>query len=124
MRKLILGALATLMLVGGAFSAGAAPDPNGPAKKGLCTAYFNGQKNGHDKDGDGRSTPPPFYGLEGAAGAEPGDSPGEVAYAVSTFCGSLVGGNPSHGRWNCGTTTDTDNDDRQECTNNPSPGKS
>jgi len=40
----------------------AGPGPNGNNNHGLCTAYFNGQKNGHDN-----GSPRPFAALEAAA---------------------------------------------------------
>ena len=42
MKKLLAAALAGGLALGIAGVASAAPDPTGPAKHGLCTAYFNG----------------------------------------------------------------------------------
>ena len=90
-KKLMTVFMAGTLVLGGIGVAGVAkadPDPNGPAKKGLCTAYFNGQKKGHDG-----GSPGPFAGLEAAAeGAEGG---------LYGFCGGVegIGGNPDHGRF-------------------------
>jgi hypothetical protein len=126
LRKIILGSLAALTLISGAFSVSASPDPEGPAQKGLCTAYFNGQKNGHDKDGDGKSNPGPFAALEAAA--DDGDDDTSVAEDVWLFCDGLVGGNTDHGRYTCTTdnngTPNDSSDDTASCTNNEAPGNS
>ncbi len=139
MKKLLAALAAALMMLGmfGVVSASADPDPDGPAKKGLCTAYFNGQKNGHDKHGD----PGPFQGLEDAAANADGvdnDEDGETdegdetiddgtaegdleqAEAVFAFCDGLIGGNPDHGRYDCGYNSN----DEPECTRNEAPGNS
>ena len=66
----------------------AEPGPNGNNHHGLCTAYFNGQKKGHDKHG----SPPPFAALEAAAE--------EAEMSVFEWCSSSennpkgIGGNP------------------------------
>lgn len=138
-KKLLATLAAALMMLGmfGVVSASADPNPDGPAKKGLCTAYFNGQKNGHDKHGD----PGPFQALEDAAANNDGvdndgdgqtdegdesisdDTPEgdlEQAKAVFAFCDGLIGGNPDHGRYDCSY-----NDDGEpECTRNEGPGNS
>src|SRR5687768_11198126 len=59
------------MLAGGGIAQAAKDDnngkagPNGENNQGLCTAYFNGQKNGHDKNGED-GDPGPFAALEQA----------------------------------------------------------
>jgi hypothetical protein len=95
LRKLMIGALSALMLVLGLVGGvQAAPGPNGNNDHGLCTAYFNGQKNGHDKHG----SPGPFAALEEAA--DDGDDNTSVAEDVYNFCQAAgIGGNPSHGRY-------------------------
>jgi len=100
MKKLLAALGASLMLLGlfGAASAQAAPGPdaNGPAKKGLCTAYFNGSDTGRAN----KRGAPPFQNLEAAAEAND--------QLVEEFCGvvrdddgnvtddGLVGGNPDY----------------------------
>ena len=138
MKKIVVTAILTLMLatVGGMTGAKAEPGPNGNNDHGLCTAYFNGQKNGHDKNGQ----PGPFQALEDAGRAYTdsdgvdNDQDGEIdeenenqdlsaAENVFNFCHntSSIGGNPSHGRYTC--VADGANSD-PECTDNPAPGKS
>ena len=93
-----LGAAAMLLSLFGAANAQAAPGPDadGPAKKGLCTAYFNGSETGRAN----KRGAPPFQNLEAAAAA--------VDQSVEEFCGvvrdddgnvtddGLVGGNPDY----------------------------
>lgn len=129
MKKLVSALFASLLLVTmfGVISASAEPGPNGNNNKGLCTAYFNGQKKGHDKHGD----PGPFQALEDAAAeeddrdngrgyddSEPG-SDGDLnqAEAVYMFCEGLIGGNPSNGRYDCEST-----DEGPSCTDGRGPG--
>ena len=109
--KLGASLIAALMMMGlfGAANATAAPGPNGNNDKGLCTAYFNGQKNGHDKHG----SPGPFAALEDAADEEDGDEGAdsgdrfETAADVFQFCDGMIGGNPTNGRFDCaGNETD------------------
>ncbi|HEX4901236.1 MAG TPA: hypothetical protein VFV42_00405 [Acidimicrobiales bacterium] len=100
MKKILATLGAALMMLGlfGAASAQAAPGPDadGPAKKGLCTAYFNGSDTGRAN----KRGAPPFQNLEAAA---------ELAeMTVEAFCGvvrddednvtddGLVGGNPDY----------------------------
>ncbi|MFP5323008.1 MAG: hypothetical protein ACLGIC_14350 [Acidimicrobiia bacterium] len=99
---------AALMMLGlfGVSQATADPGPNGNNDKGLCTAYFNGQKKGHDKNG----SPPPFAALEEAADEANGDDEEnedprlERAEDVFEFCNGMIGGNPSNGRFDCSET--------------------
>jgi len=83
------GAAAMMLSLMGAGTADAAPGPdaNGPAKKGLCTAYFNGSERGQEQ----KRKAPPFQNLEAAAEAA-STSGAEGAEAVAEFCGELVGG--------------------------------
>lgn len=125
MKKIVAALFASLLLITmfGVISASAEPGPNGNNDKGLCTAYFNGQKKGHDKHGD----PGPFQALEDQAAENDGrDNDGddevdeegeriddsspegdlEQAEAVYAFCDGLIGGNPSNGRYDCEGTQD------------------
>lgn len=137
MRTRIVALLVAVAAAGGYVGlAEAAPGPNGNNDRGLCTAYFNGQKNGHDKHGD----PGPFQALEDAAANSDGvDNDGdrqvdegdetyddstaegdlEAAEGVFNFCEGLIGGQPDHGRYDCETT-----DDGTSCTRNDPPGRS
>jgi hypothetical protein len=145
-RKLLALSVMILMAFGGTAAVGAAdhegPGPNGSNDHGLCTAYFNGQKNGHDKqkDGDGEY-PGPFAGLEDHArdytdsDNVDNDGDGEVdeenenadlsaAENIFNFCDdtSTIGGNPAHGRFTCSDDPETNGND--ECTDNDAPGNS
>jgi len=95
MRKLLGTALATGLMFGGAIAvANAEPGPNDHNNHGLCTAFFNGQKNGHDKNG----APPPFQALIEAA--SDGDDSTPVEEDVYNYCQEYgIGGNPEHGRY-------------------------
>ena len=140
MRKLLIGALgALLMILGFVGGAQADPGPNGNNDHGLCTAYFNGQKNGH---GDGQNPdrqPGPFQALEDTGreytdndGVD-NDRDGETdeegenesltgAENVFNYCNDLglIGGNPDHGRFTCTDDGDTD----PSCEDNEGPGNS
>jgi hypothetical protein len=121
--KLGASLIAALMMMGlfGAASATADPGPNGKNEKGLCTAYFNGQKNGHNKDG--KASPGPFAALEDTAeddgSNEEESTPGETAIEsdVFEFCDEFgIMGQPEHnGRFDCreesGAPRDTDDSD-------------
>jgi hypothetical protein len=139
MRKLLasfFGALLISAAGGVVLSASAEPGPNGSNDHGLCTAYFNGQKNGHDKNGQ----PGPFAALEEAGRAYTdqdgvdNDRDGQVdeegenqdlsaAENIFNFCNdtTTIGGNPDHGRFTC--TDDGSGDSDPDCTENPPPGK-
>lgn len=111
--KLGASLIAALMMMGlfGVSQATAEPGPNGSNEKGLCTAYFNGQKNGHDQDGDGRSDPGPFGALEDDAEEQDNATPGNedlegetpIYSDVFEFCNKFgIGGQPEHnGRYDC-----------------------
>lgn len=92
MKKLLAAASLGLLLAGGTVvGATAAPGPNGHNDHGLCTAYFNGQKTGHDKHG----SPGPFAALEQAA--DDSDSNTSMTQDVYNFCTGVekgIGGNP------------------------------
>jgi hypothetical protein len=139
-RKLGGSLIAALMMMGmfGVASATAEPGPNGTNDKGLCTAFFNGQKTGHDKDGDGLTdSARPFQVLEAVAGAAAEMLPEEVASLVYEFCMTLagrdgggveIGGNPNdNGRFECTQGAGEDgelgtDDDTYTCEPNDAPG--
>lgn len=102
MRTRLVALAVTGILAGGWVGvADADPGPHhGNNAHGLCTAYFNGQKNGHGKND--RPSPPPFAALEAAAEAE--------EQTVYEYCSAVegpgngaggdgIGGNPAHGRF-------------------------
>lgn len=140
MKKLLAALGASLMLLGlvGVSQATADPGPNGSNDKGLCTAYFNGQKNGHDKGGaedgspDGRTdNARPFQELESEAGVTEETPADDVADMVYEWClstaGVEIGGNPNdNGRWTC-TVDDKGNtdpaDDEYNCDPNDAPNE-
>lgn len=142
--KRLLGTLVlAFMLTGMLATFGIAdPGPNGNNDKGLCTAYFNGQKKGHDKqkERDGEY-PGPFAPLEDASRAyaeEDGrdndgdgnvdeDGEGEeitAAEAIFNYCddNAEIMGNPDHGRWDCDRDPEADSD--PNCERNDAPGNS
>ena len=66
MKKRLAVAATALMFAGlGAGVVGASPGPNTHNDHGLCTAYFNGQKKGHEG-----GSPGPFAALEAEYGPE------------------------------------------------------
>jgi len=83
LRKTIAAAAAAFMLFAGAGVALANPshdprsDDNPNNDHGQCTAFFNGQKNGHPSFTD------------------------DDVEAIYDGCGALIGGNPDHGRFDC-----------------------
>ena len=108
---LIATALAALVTAGagmGISQAKGGGNGQGNSDHGLCTAYFNGQKNGWAKNG----TPPPFQNLETRADQSAGNNDGTATtQEVADFCDGMVGGNPAHGRYpGC-----FDNDDNTPC---------
>jgi hypothetical protein len=141
--KLGASLLAALMMMGlfGAASATADPGPNGSNEKGLCTAYFNGQKKGHDKDGDGRTdNARAFQGLEAAGeaydaanGGNDEDLPDEQQLSddVFEFCDQfgIMGQPEQNGRFDCregedrdSPVRDSDDDQEVECVPNGTEG--
>ena len=122
--------LATLVATAGLFTAAAgvataAPgEGQGNSDHGLCTAYFNGQKVGHDGgEGESGDYPKPFEGLEDrsedftdsdendndydgstdAADTTPESEELTDAENIFNYCndGGLIGGSPEHGRFSC-----------------------
>ena len=106
MKKLLLSALVAGSMVAGAGVA-LADRPSDPGKEhGHCTAFFNGQKNGHGEDGE---YPGPFQPLLDNApdGSDENDTGGDVADLFDA-CEGNIGGNPDeNGRF---TTCWTDDD--------------
>ena len=51
MRKFLAMLMAAGLLLGG-FGVARADKPENPGEKGHCTAFFNGQKKGHDKQAE------------------------------------------------------------------------
>jgi len=139
LKKLLVALVAVLAALGFAnFGAEAEPGPNGNNEHGLCTAYFNGQKNGHDKNGQ----PGPFQALEDTSreytdsdGVD-NDGDGEVdeegenqdlsaAENVYNFCTNVttIGGNPTHGRYTCEDSDPDAEGTQPSCEDNEKPGK-
>ena len=136
MRKAIVAALTGVLMLAGAGMALADPGPNGNNDGGLCTAYFNGQRKGHDKNG----YPGPFAALE-ETGRQHTDNDGvdndrdgqvdeegenqslSAEENIFNFCNDLawIGGNPEHGRFTC---SDPGASSDPECTRNAPPGNS
>jgi hypothetical protein len=85
MRTRITAVLAAALVISGVLTgvAHAPPDPNGPAKKGLCNAYFRGSDNGREHKRNGQA----FKALEEAAGVDADDDAAERAQKVMDFCG-------------------------------------
>ncbi|MFP5322979.1 MAG: hypothetical protein ACLGIC_14205 [Acidimicrobiia bacterium] len=129
MKKKILATLSAAFMMLGLFGVagaqaappeGKGPGPNGNDDKGLCTAYFNGQKKGHDKDGDGATdSARAFQGLEEAAGENDSQTPGneeeendetDISDDVFEFCSEIgIMGNPEqNGRFDCREGEDRD----------------
>ena len=146
MKKVIAIAIGVLGLLAGAIGiSNAEPGPNGLNDHGLCTAYFNGQKVGHNGAGpEDPDDPPPFQGLEDASreytdnDGEDNDNDGQTdedgentslssAENVFNYCNDfgLIGGNPEHGRFTCtdpGTAPMGDPQTDPECERNEKPG--
>lgn len=137
-RQLLIVAITGLMAFGGTAAVSIAdhegPGPNGNNDHGLCTAYFNGQKNGHGKQEDGG--PAPFTNLESHAEwaaeesgeFEEGEAPtGEDAvywYCALQDGAAGIGGNPDNsGRWTC-DPDGTEEDATDYCQSTPEDQKS
>jgi hypothetical protein len=106
MKKRLAVAATALMFAGlGAGVVSAAPGPNGHNDHGLCTAYFNGQKTGHDKHG----SPGPFAALEDTYGPDIQD--------IYEYCNTVgIGGNPDENGRFTDCFTDANNDPSDDCT--------
>jgi hypothetical protein len=107
MKKRIAVATATLMFAGlGAGIVQAAPGPNGKNDHGICTAYFNGQKKGHEEN----NGPGPFGTLE--------NNHGDDIEAIFDWCSTVpkgIGGNPDENGRFTDCFTDTNNDSSDDC---------
>ena len=106
MKKRLAVAAAALMFAGlGASVVQAAPGPNDKNNHGLCTAYFNGQKEGHNKGG--KASPAPFAALEGE----------RTLQEIFDFCGGAegIGGNPDENGRFTQCFTNSDDDDTNDC---------
>jgi hypothetical protein len=130
-RRLLAVLAASFMLVGlfggAALANNGKAGPNGHNEKGLCTAYFNGQKNGHE-EGDG---PGPFGALEDEA-EDNGDNENlpdeqQISDDVFEFCNEfgIMGQPEQNGRFDCregedrtGDPRDSDDDGEIECVPN------
>lgn len=148
MRKLFAALLGALLMLGmGSMAIAKAdpPGPNGNNDKGLCTAYFNGQKKGHGDEENQDNQPPPFQGLEDHSreytdnDGDDNDRDGETdeegenetltdAENIFNYCNDfgLIGGNPEHGRFTCtdpGTGAFGDPASDPECQANPDPNE-
>ena len=136
-RMLALICGVTLLLAAGAGTASAGhegdrgPGPNGHNEKGLCTAYFNGQKNGH-QEGEG---PGPFGVLEDES-TDSGENEDledemQVSDDVFEFCDQfgIMGQPEQNGRFDCregedrdSPARDSDDDGEIECVANGTEG--
>ena len=102
-----------MFLVAGAFGAQAAKPQEGDEPrntKGLCTAYFNGQKKGHEK-----GSPGPFAALEEKGSLQD----------VYDYCSGLekgIGGNPDeNGRFTDCFDDSDGNPDTESCSDGAQP---
>jgi hypothetical protein len=139
-KKLFAALFAAGLVLGTAGTAsaakGGADGETGPGdhnKHGLCTAYFNGQKTGWNKDG--KPSPGPFADLEDEATANDAETADnedlateqQVSDDVFEYCDQFgIGGNPEqNGRFDCrqgeekdSPARDTDTDGEIECVAN------
>ena len=151
MKRIIAIAAGVLAMLGAGIGVSNA-DSGTNNDHGMCTAYFNGQKNGHGEGEEQDNQPPPFEELEttgegytntdgvdndddGGTDASdptpPEDSELTDAENIFNYCDdrSTIGGQPSHGRFTCVDTLapDADGSDSEtnpECNDNDDPGKS
>ena len=122
----VLFGAAVLFAGVGLTSASAEPGPNGKNDKGLCTAYFNGQKKGHE-EGNG---PGPFGALEDDSeddgSNEDLEDEQQISDDVFEFCNDdargIMGNPEENGRFDCredesrdGPPRDSDDDTEIEC---------
>lgn len=114
-KRLLALVFASLTASSGLAVAQAAPGPNGNNDHGICTAYFNGQKKGHE-EGNG---PGPFGALE--------DANGDDLQAIFDFCNAVegngngeggdgIGGNPDENGRFTECFTDSNDDPSDDCT--------
>lgn len=97
MKRILTIASAFAIALGGA-AAATAEKPADPGRDhGLCTALFNGQKNGHEKQDQ---YPGPFGDL--IANTLDADGDGSVLDDLYEACQAFgIGGNEEHGRFLC-----------------------
>ena len=122
MKKMFLSALvAGTMIVGTGVAL--AEQPANPGENGHCTAFFNGNKNGHEKQKERTgSYPGPFQDLVDRQ-SDSNNNTDDIE-ELRGYCESVYGvmGNPDHGRWTCvlnnNGTQDNANDDYYDCTEN------
>lgn len=116
MKRILTIVSAFAIALGGA-AAATAEKPADPGREhGLCTAFFNGQKNGHEKQDQ---YPGPFQELLDGAGGTVND--------LYLWCQAFgIGGNEDNGRWDCtiddGGTPDDSTDDTADCQPDDNPG--
>jgi len=130
-KKRVFALMFAGLMVGGVGTAGAkhnddhnpGPGPNGNNDHGLCTAYFNGQKNGHQQG----SSPGPFGALE--------DAHDDDIQAIYEWCLAVVGpaengpgggddgigGNPEENGRFTDCFTDANNNPSDDCTDGDPP---
>jgi hypothetical protein len=115
----MLSALVAVLMFGVAGVA-KADRPADPGKEhGLCTAFFNGKKEGHEKQKDKNGEyPGPFQDLLSDApdGSDENDTGGDVA-DLYDWCQQFgIGGNPDeNGRFTTCWTDDDDDPDTHNC---------
>jgi hypothetical protein len=144
--KKTLVAFVVVLLAGlGLSFAQAEPGPNDHNEHGLCTAYFNGQKNGKSDEAG------PFVALEDTAreytdnddvdndgngtvddGDNTPDNPDDdennqlsAAENIYNYCSNVttIGGNEDNGRYDCVLDTDPNTDGNQtDCQDDNTPG--
>ena len=106
MKKRIAVAAMAASLFAGAGLGIASADPGDKNDHGICTAYFNGQKKGHDKKDE---APGPFAELEASG----------TLQEIYDDCSSLpkgIGGNPQDNGRFTDCWTDTNDDPSDDCT--------
>ena len=119
MKKLLLSALVAGTMFAGA-GAALAEKPAEPGREhGLCTAFFNGQKNGHEKQKERNGEyPGPFQDLLDNApdGPDSGDEGGSLQDLYDRCQQVGIGGNPDeNGRFEECFDGDGPDDDSDSC---------
>lgn len=130
MKRLLTIALLAILALGSASMAKAEPPAEPGRNHGLCTAFFNGQKNGHDKQKaeEGGEYPGPFEALINDApdGSDDNDTGGDVADLYEWCQQYGIGGNEDHGRYDCVITEDNpataEDESDTTCTEDNTPG--
>jgi len=118
LKKMFLSAAIAASLIAGTGVAMAEPPKDPGREYGLCTAFFNGQKKGHDKQKakeDG-AFPGPFQGLD--ENNPDGNDAGEDNISeIYSYCQQFgIGGNGEHGRFDeCFDGDSTDDNDTDPC---------